>query len=581
KTLLTTRHNGTAQVWDLAGRKLLRSFRLAAPPFDVTGAKCVHSPDGRAIAVVTADGSIRVCDVAAGKEMDQLRSHSDYVTAAVFTRDGKRLVLACGQGSGVLRVWDVATGVEDQTEQRGFQEPELGNLAFAPDGTRLAAAHAKLAGRGRAEQGGFARGGSVAAAFISVLDWRMPGNNWREFGGDSLADQLLVFTPDGRYLLAPDRRSQGRILTQWDVTTGRAMRQYPEHDGPIRALTFTADGHTLITADTALRFWDWTTGREARRAADRGDRCYALTADGKAVVEGDRSGTVRLWDSATGAELRRVALPQAAADMPVRAGRVAVSPDGSTLAVQGSVSIDWLGGPAERWSVWVVDVATGKLAHQLHYPPQTEARGISFSPDGRMLVSAAGNRVFLWNLATGQETTDRLSQGRTAQAAFSATLKAVVVWDGHGTVRVDPLTSVPAFKFPVQSGGPVPGWDSFVLAPDGSRLAVSASGNDAPGDVWVYRMTTGKVAGHVTNLAGPPSRLALSKDEAMLAIALAGENPPVLVFDVESGRELKRFTGLHGRAAWLAFAPDGRRLYSASTDTTVLAWDTADVRPAP
>jgi WD40 repeat protein len=53
----------------------------------------------------------------------------------------------------------------------------------------------------------------------------------------------------------------------------------------------------------------------------------------------------------------------------------------------------------------------------------------------------------------------------------------------------------------------------------------------------------------------------------------------VLVFDVATGKELKRFTGLRGRAAWLAFAPDGKRLFAASTDTTVLAWDTADARP--
>src|SRR5262245_23631092 len=80
KTLLTTRRNGTAQVWDLAERQLRRSFRLADPPFDPSAlARAAHAPDGSAIAVVTKDGSIRVCDVATGRERPELRSHSDAV----------------------------------------------------------------------------------------------------------------------------------------------------------------------------------------------------------------------------------------------------------------------------------------------------------------------------------------------------------------------------------------------------------------------------------------------------------------------------------------------------------------------
>ena len=59
----------------------------------------------------------------------------------------------------------------------------------------------------------------------------------------------------------------------------------------------------------------------------------------------------------------------------------------------------------------------------------------------------------------------------------------------------------------------------------------------------------------------------------MLAIAFATENPAIVVYDMATGREMKQYTGLHGHAAWLAFAPDGKRLYAASTDTTVLAWE--------
>ena len=67
--------------------------------------------------------------------------------------------------------------------------------------------------------------------------------------------------------------------------------------------------------------------------------------------------------------------------------------------------------------------------------------------------------------------------------------------------------------------------------------------------------------------------MALSATGRLLAVAAETENPVIVIYDVDTGREVKRFTGLHGHAAWLAFAPDGKRIYAASTDTTVLAWE--------
>jgi len=56
----------------------------------------------------------------------------------------------------------------------------------------------------------------------------------------------------------------------------------------------------------------------------------------------------------------------------------------------------------------------------------------------------------------------------------------------------------------------------------------------------------------------------------------------VRVCDADAGRECRTFRGHRGRVYDLAFAPDGRRLASASGDTTALVWDLGGLPgPAP
>jgi RNA polymerase sigma factor (sigma-70 family) len=589
KTLITTRRNGTAQVWDLASRKMLRSFRMAAPPFDVTGAKCAHSPDGKAIAVVTLDGSIRVCDVTAGKEMDQLRSHSDAVTAVAFTPDGKDIVLA-SEGSPIIGARDVTSG-KDGERYKGLAAPPV-NLAFSPDGNRLAGAC--ISGK----EGN-------ARTIISWTHWTGGVNQPNTVGGNSLAERLLVFSPDARYLFAPDKSLNGRILTQWDLNSSRAIRQYPTHATPIHAIAFTPDGRTLITPDASLRFWDWTTGLEQRPAAGGGQHCYALMPDGKSIAEGDDTG-VRLWDTTTGAEVRRFDVPRSTPDTVSWIIRVAVSSDGTLIAAQGGTMPVDSAGNERRWFVWVWDAATGDLKQRLDDSPPAETSGygtpnwrysaITFSGNGKLLASTGANRRSVaWNTETWKEETD---PSLSPMKAFR------LVIDPAGTIVAGALVARPGqidVSKRVETNSAVQGrggrgqrregyeWTTSafqcIAADEGraneaavdftasaERVVCGGTSRDGSGIVVVNEVQKGQEVGRVRNLPRPVARVAITPDGKVVAAALTGENPPVIVFSLD-GQELKRFTGLHGNAAWLAFSPDGKRLYAASSDTTVLGWN--------
>src|SRR5262249_60665474 len=68
------------------------------------------SADGKTLAPGSLDGTIKLWDVADGKEKATLRGHAGNVAAVAFAADGKTLVSAGQDGS--TRLWDLAAKKE-------------------------------------------------------------------------------------------------------------------------------------------------------------------------------------------------------------------------------------------------------------------------------------------------------------------------------------------------------------------------------------------------------------------------------------------------------------------------------------
>jgi WD40 repeat protein len=122
----------TIHIVDVASGHLARTFPVDATPSEN---RIAVSPDEKWCAYTGPDGMIQVQNSHTGVIFRALGTPGRYVSPRVFSRDGSRLLGA--DEDGTLRIWDVASGRETAAiAMTGFYV----NVArFSPDGKRVAA----------------------------------------------------------------------------------------------------------------------------------------------------------------------------------------------------------------------------------------------------------------------------------------------------------------------------------------------------------------------------------------------------------------------------------------------------------
>jgi WD40 repeat protein len=589
---LVSASGNTVRLWDMqapsAAPKTLRGpSKINAIAF---------SPDGRTLATVGDESSVRLWDITSSDHSDHMRAldvrGARWLNVG-FSRDGGWLAATNADGGAQLWKWPDPTAA-NWILPHGQARLPVDALAFSPDGKWLATGNedksvriwnlldADPSNNPKTLQSG--RGWDIKLAFSPNSQWLAAGGSgggddpvllWNVAALDSPFSLkgvpwtgILAFSPDGRWLVTPGERFDARghygARLAWDLTKPDPSSDpvtLPGHNY-LSDLAFSPDGTWLATGSTdfTAQLWNVSDGLAppiVLQGHEGPILRVAFSHDGRHVATASKDQTVRLW--------------------------TASSPTAEPLALRTSDG-------SARLSLW--DMSGTELPsppRALGDEPLSALSGTVFSPDGKWIAALPDNDnngyVYLLSMSTSAHYVVRHPGGIWAAPVFSP--------DGHWlatggvrdpTIRLWDLTAPdPTSSYQELRGhrGPV---RSLAFSADGHRL-VSGAGD---GYAFVWDLTaTGSSSNRLPLAGGDVRAVAISADGRYVVTGNWGpDSDPraeARIWDLSSPTSFKNPLRLHfnNRVFDVAISPDARWVAAGSWDQTTQLLDLTQPESVP
>jgi WD40 repeat protein len=360
----------TVRIYDVdAGREVRRCVGHTASVWAVA-----FSPDGTRILSGGKDNSVRLWDVETGRELKKLEGHIDMVTAVAFAPDGRRAISTGYDHEAIL--WDLEKSLQIETfKLQGAELRYMNASVFAPDGYHVLI---------------------CAEKSMHLFDAKT-GKLVRSFTGHSAAVVCAVFSRDGKQILSG---SDDRTMRLWDVETGKQLQGFNGHDNSVKSVAFSPDGKHVLSGstDATVRLWEIDTAKEVKVFKKHAEPLVAVTFtdQGRQTLSGSRDAQILPWVLVKPSNPNPNLDPPVTNPNPVRPAAPATDlRPSAVIPVGGTVGGLFL-SPDRQWLFYLnitdaklgkVNTKTARREKELKLADGTEV--LARTPDGKTLIATA------------------------------------------------------------------------------------------------------------------------------------------------------------------------------------------------
>jgi WD40 repeat protein len=376
-----------------------------------------------------------------------------------------------------------------------------------------------------------------------------------------------AFSPDDKMILyvdevyIHDRSREESVICLRDATNGTLLQSFRGHQKGVHECYFSPDGKRIFSrSDQTLKIWDVDKGIELTTISSLPDiRSFLISPNGKRLVTlGD---SLCVWDMESFCEETSIEAHTGSINACCFSG------DGKILVSASNDSLLKFWDPVRHVEVKTED-----------FHSNSGIASCDISPDGSKVVAVGEmfcGKVLETN--SGKEISTFVGSYQSTKCAFSPDGKFVITTGMHDRVYFwDSDRGTQIASHPILSERPHwvgPPHTYCIFSPDGNKVA-------SPGDnystISIWEASTGfeimRLSGHHQYPDSFTVRTCSFSPDGKRLVSASSDSTMEL-WDIEQGIQLKHLIGHGGGVNSCCFSSDGRLIVSTGDDKTLRVWE--------